>query len=122
MKTLFLGGTRFVGKTLANNLLNEGYEVTLFTRGEKAVPPNVKHIKGDRNTDDIEKLKGMTFDLIIDCSGRTKDQTQRVLEITGSPLHRFIYISSAGVYEDNEELPFDEKSRIDKNSRHIGKV
>ena len=122
MKTLVLGGTRFVGKALVSNLLEKGYDLTLFTRGQKSVPSNVKHIKGDRNSDDIQKLKGMHFDLIIDTSGRTMQQTKRVIEVTGEPLHRFVYISSAGVYADNEQLPFDEESNIDKNSRHIGKA
>ncbi len=117
-----MGGTRFVGKALLKRLIDKGYDITVFTRGLKDFPSNIKHIKGDRNTDDIEKLSGMKFDVIIDSSGRKSIQTKQVLEKTGSPLHRFIYISSAGVYKDNEEWPLDENSSIDKKSRHIGKA
>ncbi len=122
MKTLVLGGTRFVGKALVSKLIGQGYDLTIFTRSEQFVPSNVKHIKGDRNTEDIEKLKGLKFDLIIDSSGRTKEQTKRVVEITGAPIHRYIYISSAGVYKDNEQFPVDEGSKVDEQSRHIGKA
>ena len=80
MKTLFIGGTRFVGKALVSNLLKKGCEITTFTRGLHSIPDNVRHIKGDRNTDDVEKLKGLKFDLIIDSSGRTKEQTKRILD------------------------------------------
>ena len=40
----------------------------------------------------------MRFDVIVDSSGRKLDDSRRVLAITGAPGHRFVYVSSAGVY------------------------
>ena len=60
---MFAGGTRFIGLYLARQLVEQGHEVTLFTRGKKAVDAqipddtadsyanfkaSIKHIKGDR--------------------------------------------------------------------------
>ncbi len=122
MKTLVLGGSRFVGKALVEKLIKKGFELTLFTRGKNPLPKNVLHIEGDRNTDAINKLKGMKFDVIIDSSGRNLDQTKKIIDITGPPLYRFLYVSSAGIYKDCFTWPLKEGDEIDQYSRHIGKA
>ena len=123
MKVLFFGGTRFVGKALVSRLLSKGHEIFVFTRGNLPVPKNTIHIKGDRtNVQDLKKLSDLSFDLIIDSSGRKLEDTKGLLEYSGLPNFRFIYISSAGVYENVQLFPVNEESRIDLKSRHIGKA
>ncbi len=123
MKVLFFGGTRFVGKALVSRLLSKGHEIFVFTRGQLPVPNNVTHLKGDRSNDnDLKKLSGLSFDLIVDSSGRKLEDTQRLLEFSGLPSYRFIYISSAGVYDNTQLFPVGEESPIDLQSRHIGKA
>ena len=123
MKVLFFGGTRFVGKALVSRLLSKGHEIFVFTRGKLPVPKNTTHIKGDRsNDDDLRKLSDHSFDLIVDTSGRKLEDTQRLLRFAGLPSYRFIYISSAGIYENREFFPVSEESPIDLESRHIGKA
>ncbi|WP_269623016.1 NAD-dependent epimerase/dehydratase family protein [Prochlorococcus marinus] len=122
MKTLVMGGTRFVGKAIVQKLILKGYDITLFTRGLNPLPSKVTHIKGDRKTEDLEQLKGNRFDVIIDTSGRSREETEKVIANTGHPSHRFIYLSSAGIYKDTEKWPLQENSPIDPNSRHIGKA
>ncbi|WP_320668445.1 NAD-dependent epimerase/dehydratase family protein [Prochlorococcus sp. MIT 1307] len=123
MKTLVLGGTRFVGKALVSLLSSKGYELTLFTRGSRPCPKQFEHIKGDRTTDEgLKLLQGRRFDVIIDTSGRRLEETKNVLSITGAPKHRFLYVSSAGVYNNSIFWPIDEGFSIDSNSRHIGKA
>tara|TARA_B100000965_G_scaffold58324_1_gene44448 strand:- start:452 stop:1354 length:903 start_codon:yes stop_codon:yes gene_type:complete len=118
-----LGGTRFVGKALLSRLLSKDHEIFVFTRGNLPIPKNVNHLKGDRsNNEDLKKLSGHSFDLIVDSSGRKLEDTQRVLKFSGLPTHRFIYVSSAGVYENTKFLPVGEESPIDIESRHIGKA
>ena len=43
------------------------------------------------------------------------------MRILDDSFHRYIYVSSAGVYKDNYELPLSEESPLDTNSRHKGK-
>ncbi len=123
MKVLFFGGTRFVGKALVSGLLAKGHEIFVFTRGNLPVPRNAIHIKGDRtNDDDLKKISEHSFDLIVDSSGRSLEDTQRLIKFSGFPSFRFIYISSAGVYKNTQFLPVSECSPIDMESRHIGKA
>ena len=123
MKVLFFGGTRFVGKALVSKLLSKGHEIFVFTRGNLPVPNNVTHLKGDRLSDeDLKKISDHSFDLIVDSTGRKLEDTQRLLEYTGLPNFRFIYISSAGVYENTHLFPVGEDCPIDIKSRHIGKA
>ncbi len=117
-----MGGTRFVGKAIVDELVIQNHQITLFTRGNKSIPSGVTHIKGDRDTDDLDKLVGKQYDIIIDSSGRNKDQTKRLIQKTGKPSWRYIYISSAGLYKNHGLYPFLESSQVDINSRHYGKA
>jgi len=123
VKILVMGGTRFVGKPLVAQLLAEGHALTLFTRGKNPVPAGVEHLCGDRSTaDGLAVLQGRSFDVIVDSSGRTLDDSRAVIERTGAPSHRFVYVSSAGVYADSELWPLSEHSPSDPQSRHSGKL
>ncbi len=118
-----MGGTRFVGKSLVSLLSQKKHEITLFTRGLRPAPETVEHLVGDRANDvDLQALRGRSFDVIIDSSGRRLKETQQVLALTGPPKYRFLYLSSAGVYENTGFWPLSEDSKIDPNSRHYGKV
>ena len=123
MKILVMGGTRFVGRPLVANLLAAGHALTLFSRGRNPVPAEVEHLAGDRSSDEgLAPLQGRRFDVIIDSSGRTLEDSRRVIERTGAPSHRFVYVSSAGVYADSEVWPLSEEAPLDAASRHAGKA
>ena len=118
-----MGGTRFVGRPLVQQLLAAGHNLTLFTRGRNAVPAGVEHLCGDRSTaEGLSALAGRQFDVIVDSSGRTVDDSRSVVAHTGAPRHRFVYVSSAGVYADSELWPLTEDSPTDPQSRHSGKL
>ena len=123
VKILVMGGTRFVGKPLVAQLQSEGHELTLFTRGKNPVPAGVEHLCGDRSSaEGLALLEGRRFDVIVDSSGRTLEDSRAVVERTGAPAHRFLYVSSAGVYADSELWPLTEDSPTDPQSRHSGKL
>lgn len=70
MKALIIGGNRFLGKALANELIRNGISVTTLNRGSlspKYAGP-VDHIKCDRN--DIaafqKAVNGKVFDVVYD--------------------------------------------------------
>ncbi len=118
-----MGGTRFVGKPLVARLQAAGHHLTLFTRGRQPVPAGVEHLIGDRGEDaGLAPLAGRRFEVIVDSSGRSLDDSRRVVERTGAPSHRFVYVSSAGVYADSELWPLEEESPTDPASRHAGKA
>ena len=118
-----MGGTRFIGKPLVAQLQGYGHALTLFTRGRNPVPAGVEHLVGDRSdAAALEPLRGRAFDVIIDSSGRNLDDSRAVVERTGAPAHRFVYVSSAGVYADSELWPLDETAPTDPACRHAGKL
>jgi Nucleoside-diphosphate-sugar epimerases len=91
-----MGGTRFVGKPLVSRLLQQGHQLTLFTRGRQPLPAGVESCVGDRQDDTaLEQLRGRRFEVVIDSSGRTLADSQKVIERTGAPSHRFLYVSSS---------------------------
>src|SRR5438477_3065280 len=51
MKTLVLGGTRFLGRHIVDVCLANGHSVTIFHRGlsDPRAFPNVEHVIGDRD-------------------------------------------------------------------------
>jgi nucleoside-diphosphate-sugar epimerase len=123
MRILVMGGTRFVGRPLVNRLLAAGHELSLFTRGRQPVPAGVEHLQGDRSSaEGLAALQDRPFDVIVDSSGRTLEDTRQVIERTGPPSHRLVYVSSAGVYADSELWPLDEDAPTDPQSRHAGKL
>ncbi|MFO0105412.1 MAG: NAD-dependent epimerase/dehydratase family protein [Cyanobium sp.] len=123
MDILVMGGTRFVGKPLVERLQAAGHALTLFTRGNKPAPLGVEHLLGDRSTaEGLQQLEGRRFDVIVDSSGRNLEDSEAVIARTGAPSHRFVYVSSAGVYADSELWPLDEDSPTDPASRHAGKL
>ena len=122
MKILVMGGTRFVGKSLVGKLLSNNYDIDIFTRGNKSNPEKTNLIKGDRNnSEDIVKLRNKKYDVVYDISGRELEQTKLLIENLDNSFQRYIYVSSAGVYKDNCELPLSEVDPIDPDSRHKGK-
>jgi nucleoside-diphosphate-sugar epimerase len=83
----------------------------------------VEHISGDRTSSaGLSALDGRRFDVIVDSSGRTVEDSRAVVERTGAPAHRFVYVSSAGVYADSVLWPLTEDSPTDPQSRHAGKL
>uniref|UniRef100_A0A7S0RN82 NAD-dependent epimerase/dehydratase domain-containing protein n=1 Tax=Chlamydomonas leiostraca TaxID=1034604 RepID=A0A7S0RN82_9CHLO len=138
-KILMMGGTRFIGLYLARQLVEQGHEVTLFTRGKKKVDAQIpddtpesyrefasriKHIAGDRmDFDDLKrKVQREGFQVVYDINGREANESEAVLDATRSTLEQFIYCSSAGVYLKSDQMPHREEDATDVKSRHKGKL
>ncbi|AFY32508.1 NAD-dependent epimerase/dehydratase family protein [Calothrix sp. PCC 7507] len=125
MRILIMGGTRFIGVYLTQRLVEQGHQVVLFNRGNRAVPSlqGVEQIIGDR-TDATQlkaKLSQENFDVIFDNNGRELTDTQPLAEIFQDRVQHFVYMSSAGVYLKSDQLPHVEGDPVDPKSRHRGK-
>ena len=113
MKILVLGGTRFFGIHMVNDLIAKGHEVTIATRGR--APDNfgdkVTRITLER-TDAAsvrEALAGKHFDVIVDKIAYCSNDIKTLLDV--AYCDRYIYMSSTAVYEpkriDTKEEDFD---------------
>ncbi len=101
-KILIIGGTGFVGRMVSETLSKDSnYDLTLFNRGKRNpdIFPNVKHIQGDRLTDDIKKLDGLKFDCVIDFAGMYPTTIDNLLETFKGNIGRYIFISTCSVYD-----------------------
>jgi len=118
---LIVGGTRFSGLYLWEELHNRGHSVTLYNRGKtalKKIPSEsdeafekrkaaTKYVKGDRKdiADMKAKLGGLKFDVVYDMGGREAGDTEPLIELFGNKVEHFIYMSSAGVYKKSLTMP-----------------
>lgn len=115
MKTLILGGTKFLGRHLVDAALAAGHEVTLFNRGKTnpTLFPNVETITGDRDQD-IEKLSGREWDATIDVAG----YLPRIVRLSAQGLEksvkRYVFISSISVYDGFRKVGINESDPVGK--------
>ncbi len=101
-KVLVIGGTRFVGRNLIEQMLPLAeYDITLFNRGQTNphLFPEVKRILGDRDTGDLHKAAQQDWDCIIDISGYYPNPIEDFLKLLKGKVGRYIYVSTTGVYQ-----------------------
>ncbi|WP_423745911.1 NAD-dependent epimerase/dehydratase family protein (plasmid) [Haladaptatus sp. SPP-AMP-3] len=106
---LVIGGTRFIGRHLVTDLLDNGYDVTIFNRGNHDNPfadvDGVSHFEGDRTDDDaLEAARDeVDPDIVIDCVAYKPREVRAATEIFAD-VDGYVYISSGSAYS-NEVLP-----------------
>lgn len=105
MNILIIGGTRFQGRYLVDELLVAGHSVTVFHRGSHIIEPRngLTDIIGDRNSlTDLARLPKTEFDVCID----TCAYVPRQIEILADSIKpgNYCLISSIYVYADQDTL------------------
>ena len=107
MNILILGGTRFIGKEVVNNLKNMNLNITVFSRNFEN-NDRVTQIIGDRNNEgDIKSIKG-NFDVIVDFISYNSKHTKDILNLF--PYSKYILISTAW-----KEIAYRNKYKIKYN-------
>ncbi|MBB6713258.1 NAD-dependent epimerase/dehydratase family protein [Clostridium gasigenes] len=103
MEILVLGGTRFFGKVLVNNLIDMGHNVTIATRGltKDNYEDKVNRIILDReNKDSIEQaLNDKKFDVIYDNLCYSPNSAKILCDIIKDKTKKYIVVSSSAVYD-----------------------
>lgn len=106
MNILVLGGTRFVGRAIVDRLA-EGHDVTMLNRGTRPLPrDDVNLLVADRaDREGTAAVLRDPYDVVVDVSGTEPAMFPGVLTaLRHSPSSRYVFISSAAVY-DREETP-----------------
>ncbi|MFB9907611.1 NAD-dependent epimerase/dehydratase family protein [Allokutzneria oryzae] len=107
MRILVLGGTSFVGRTIVEDALRTGAEVTLFSRGRTGSElfPDVPRLVGDRDTGDYDALRDGTWDAVVDVSGYVPRHVGQAMDALGDRVGRYLFISSHAVYAREDVEP-----------------
>lgn len=117
-KVLVLGGTRFFGKVLVEELLKAGEEVTIATRGitKDDFKDKVSRIVLDREErESIEKaLEEKSFDVVYDNICYSPDSAKELLGILVGKTQKYIVTSSSAVYDFALNIKEEEFNPINK--------
>jgi nucleoside-diphosphate-sugar epimerase len=102
MKALIIGGTRNLGPSLAQALLDDGYRVAVFNRGiaPGALPAGVERLYGDRcDARQLrEALGSREFDLVVDTTLYNGPDAESVVRVLGGRVGRYVFLSTGQVY------------------------
>lgn len=100
MKILVIGGTRFFGIHMVEELLKTGHDVTIATRGLSAdgFSRRVQRIVFDRTDADSVRnaLSGRHFDVIIDKLAYCSNDIRSVMDV--ADCNQYIHMSTTAVY------------------------
>ena len=102
MNILVIGGTLYFGKVIVQKLLARGDSVTIYSRGQTRPDfwDDVAHIQGDRNDyeDFVEKLKGKSFDAVIDNLAFKWEDAQAVVKALKGQTGKYLVASTVSIY------------------------
>ncbi|WP_377642220.1 NAD-dependent epimerase/dehydratase family protein [Oryzobacter terrae] len=109
MRILVLGGTAWLGRTVAQEALTRGHEVTCLARGTAPVPEGAVFVAADRDADDgLAPVGDIHWDAVLDVS-RQPGQVRRSVRDLRTAHH--VLVSTGNVYaafsavEQGEDAP-----------------
>jgi nucleoside-diphosphate-sugar epimerase len=124
LKVIVLGGTRFIGRAIVEELAASGNEVLVVHRGnlEPDDMPPVQHLHADRMELGAHRKELASFgpDAAVDCRALTREDSEAVLDALPGGL-RLVVISSIDVYRafgalnqdrETDPVPLDEDSPV----------
>ena len=115
MRLLILGGTWFLGRTLAETAVTLGWEVTTFSRGLHGhdVPGTVP-VRGRReDSDDVARLASSgRWDVVVDTSGYTPEAVDLAARMLRDRAARYVLISTVNAYRGWPTEPLTDESPV----------
>ncbi len=100
-KLLILGGTRFLGRHLAEQALAAGWQLTLLHRGQSGpgLFRQAQHLLADRNGD-LGPLAQGEWDAVVDTSAYVPRHVRTVAQALVGRVGHYQLVSSISVYAD----------------------
>ncbi|MGH4017827.1 MAG: NAD-dependent epimerase/dehydratase family protein [Pseudonocardiaceae bacterium] len=114
-RLLVLGGSWFLGRTVADAALAGGWEVTTFRRGRSGEDaPGVTAIRGDRTSaEDLARLvEAGPWDAVVDTSGYVPREVLAMARSLESVAGRYVFVSTVSVYQGWPTVPLTEDSAV----------
>lgn len=108
MRLLVLGGTSWVGGTVASVAVREGHEVTCLARGESGpVPAGARWVRADRGASGAYDDVAEEWDAVLDVSWQPS-MVRSALDSLAGRVRHWVYVSSISVYADHGHHAGDE--------------
>jgi nucleoside-diphosphate-sugar epimerase len=115
MRLLILGGGHFLGRTIAEQAVTRGHQVTVFNRGKSSVElAGVSAVRGDRgvSADMVDLASRGGWDAVVDTSGMTTDLVEiSTSALTGVADH-YVFVSTVNVYRGWPTDPLTDTSPV----------
>jgi nucleoside-diphosphate-sugar epimerase len=115
MRLLVLGGTRFVGRAVANDAVARGWDVTVLNRGATAAPPDgVTTLTADRTSyaELTDVLADSSWDAVVDTWSGEPSVVRDAAGLLAGRTDRYGYVSSRSVYTWPPEPGGDESKPV----------
>jgi 2'-hydroxyisoflavone reductase len=113
MRILFIGGTRFVGRHLAEMAVATGHDVTVFHRGNtgRGAIGGAEEILGDRDGG-LDALVGREWETVVDTSGYFPRLVKASAQLMADAAERYVFVSSLSAYSDDRTPGQDESGPL----------
>jgi len=113
MRILILGGTAWLGSTIATAAMHHGHKVTCLARGESGqVPAGIRFVRGDRSRPDAyAQVSAEDWDVVVDVS-RQPGQVADAVRALGERAGSYTFVSSGNVYADAATPGQDERGQL----------
>lgn len=123
LRVLILGGTSWLGGTLARRAVDRGHQVTCLARGESGdVPDGARHVRADRwASGAYQEVAGTDWDAVLDVSWQP-DLVRSALTALSTRAGIWIYVSSCSAYRDDATPDTDESAPLHEPWRGTGEV
>lgn len=118
MRLLILGGTAWLGRTIARAALQAGHAITCVARGQSGTVPEGARLEvmdrdavpsGPNADDPLAALADHAWDLVIDLT-RQPGQARRAVAVLGPSTRHWVLVSSISVYADTGHAGQDEEA------------
>lgn len=112
MSVLILGGTRFLGRRVAERLVSAGCDVVVAQRGRAGAPPEgATPLMLDRSTGEgLDALRSLRPEAVIDLSGYQASWVRAALDAVAGWDAHYVFVSSGAVYRPCAQLPWPEST------------
>lgn len=110
---LLIGGTRFVGRAMAEAAVAAGHDVTVLHRGRTnpADMAGVEHLTADRDQD-LSVLSGREYDATVDVCAYVPRQVDALADALGGRGGHSVLVSTVSVYTDADAPGLTEESPL----------
>ena len=111
---LILGGTQWLGREIARQALERGYEVTCLARGESgSVPDGAELVRADRSEfGAYDEVAARTYDFAIEVSWEPRFVSEAVHALARVVNH-WTYLSTVAVYAESSEPNSEDSRRVE---------